>query len=141
MTYERYARLAGSLPRLVLAGFVAAMLMLLAASPAWAQATTVIVDDDGQAEAGNCDATTTAADTMQEGIDAAVAGSTVQVCPGTYNEKPVVNKALTVNGAQAGNDARDRSGDESVVQSGDSNNVVFNITANGVTIDGFTVQA
>ena len=49
--------------------------------------------------------------TIQEAIDAASDGDTVMVAPGLYGSV-VIDKSLTLKGAQAGVDARTRSGDE-----------------------------
>lgn len=81
-------------------------------------------------------------------ISAAVAvanpGDTITVCPGTYHELVTVNKPLTLLGAQATVDARSGSrtglpSTESVVD-GLAGSTSFYVTANNVTIDGFTVQ-
>lgn len=128
--------------RALLTSVACAATVVLAAAPSWAQAATVVVDDDGMGTAQNCDATTPAQTTIQGAIDAAADGDTILVCAGTYAERPVVNKSLTINGAQAGTDARTgrTNAAESVVGNGDSNNVIFAITADDVTLDGFTVQ-
>jgi len=65
--------------------------------------------------------------------------STVQVAPGTYTESVTVARGLTLRGAQAGQDARSRRGRESVVGAG-TESPVFTIKADGVTIDGFTLN-
>lgn len=75
---------------------------------------------------------------------AASPGDTITVCPGTYPELVNVNKTLTILGAQSGVDARlvTRTGlpaTESVV-TGLAGTTSFYVTANNVTIDGFTVQ-
>src|SRR3954469_19180318 len=44
--------------------------------------------------------------TIQAAVDAALAGSTINVDAGTYNEFVAINKPLTLRGAQAGIDAR-----------------------------------
>lgn len=78
--------------------------------------------------------------TIQNAIDdcTTVNDDTIVVVDGTYAEDVKVNKSLTINGAQAGNDARSRSGgSESVVQGG------FQVTntATEVIIDGFTIES
>ena len=132
-----------SLFRLGLMAVVTALMTLVFVGQANAQATTRLVDDDGQGAPGNCDAADDAFETIQEAVDAGASGDTIQVCPGTYNEKVTVNKAnLMLNGAQSGVDARNRTGDESVVDSSSVSGFAptFYVTAGGVTIDGFTVQ-
>ncbi|MHB1376515.1 MAG: DUF4214 domain-containing protein [Candidatus Humimicrobiaceae bacterium] len=83
--------------------------------------------------------------TIQTAIDAASAGDTITVKAGTYNEAIIVNKAITLLGAQAGADARTRTGSESVIDpnapdGGASKSWVIKVTSSNVTIDGFTVQ-
>jgi hypothetical protein len=120
---------------------------MLPAGPAWA-ATTHLVDDDGQATAASCDALGSASTTIQAAVAAAstLPGDTIKVCPGIYSEGVTVNKSVTLLGPQAGVDARSRSGavaDEAVLNgSGPPGAHVtpLNVTANNVTIDGFTVQ-
>ena len=82
--------------------------------------------------------------TISLAVAAASPGDTITVCPGTYPELVNVNKTLTILGAQSGVDARSatRTGlpaTESVV-TGLAGTTSFNVTANNVTIDGFTVQ-
>jgi len=71
-----------------------------------------VVADDGQALATERNATDVAPATIQAGVNAATAGDTVKVCPGTYVENVSITKQLTLLGAQAGVDARTRSGTE-----------------------------
>jgi nitrous oxidase accessory protein NosD len=75
---------------------------------------------------------------IQAAVNAASPGTTVSVFSGTYNENVVVNKPLTIEGAQHGVDARTRTG----VQESILNNSAgaFNLQANDITIDGFTIQ-
>lgn len=83
---------------------------LLVAAPAPALAATWVVDDD----AVQCpDRTHT---TIQDAVNDASPGDTIEVCAGTYTENVVLNKSLTLNGAQAGVDACGRdAADESTV--------------------------
>jgi len=78
-------------------------------------------------------------------IQAAVNDSscnTINVAPGIYVENVTINRSLTLNGAQAGVDARGRIGPESTVQGANpiGANSVFRINAANVTIDGFMVK-
>jgi hypothetical protein len=79
--------------------------------------------------------------TINGAIGKASTGDTIVVAAGTYPELVDVNKTLVLNGAQAGVSgcASSRTGPESVV-TGSSGSTAFHVTANNVTIDGFTVQ-
>ena len=101
---------------------------------AWA-GTTIGTDPDGPGPATNYG--TDSFDTIQGGVNGADIGGTVTVYPGTYVELVAVTKSLTINGAQAGVDARTRGVvPESIVSNGDGD---FQILADNVTIDGFTL--
>jgi hypothetical protein len=63
--------------------------------------------------------------------------TTINVAPGTYTENVSIARTLTLNGAQHGHDARGRSGAESTINGAGGPNVT--ITANNVTVDGFTL--
>ena len=82
-------------------------------------------------------------DNIQDGIDA-VCGSTVHVAAGTYTPGGVITitKSLTLKGAQFGN-APDvngiRAGAESFINV-NTQNYVFDISADSVTIDGFKIK-
>ena len=122
--------------------------LLLVAQPA--SAALRLVDDDGAATAADCNAGAggSASMTITTAIGLAVAGAdTVQVCPGTYAEKVTVNKAVVINGPKVGIDgassSRNVPANEALVTgSGAGANVTsaFVVTANNVTIDGFTAQ-
>lgn len=72
-------------------------------------------------------------------IAAASANDTINVAAGTYNESVTVNKAgLILKGAQAGVSACGRSAPESIINQAATSPVI--ITANNVTLDGFTIQ-
>jgi parallel beta-helix repeat protein len=63
--------------------------------------------------------------------------TTINVAAGTYNEQVNINRTLTLNGAQAGVDARTRSGPESIITNSCG---PVQIQANNVVINGFTVE-
>lgn len=80
-----------------------AALLALAVLPGAARAATLAVDDDGQ------DCADARYDSIQDAVDAAAAGDTVAICPGTYVEGTgaagtsslVVRKSLSLRGAGA----------------------------------------
>jgi len=77
--------------------------------------------------------------TIQAAINKASPNDTIHVAAGTYPEPAgplTVNKTLSLLGAQSGVDARGRVATESIVT--DSQGTY--VTANGVVIDGFTIQ-
>jgi hypothetical protein len=99
-----------------IAVLAAALLGLMVVGAPGEAATTLVVDDDGMASATNCNASDPAYTTISAAVLDASNGDTIQVCPGTYIENIVLDKSLTLKGAQAGVDARGRvTPDESVV--------------------------
>jgi hypothetical protein len=105
-------------------------------------AGTLVVDDDGFAAVGNCDATTPTYAIISLAVAAASSGDTIRVCPGVYADNVVVDKSLTLLGAQAGNPFIGRtfpSTAESTVAGALPNVGVFSVEAPNVTIDGFSV--
>ncbi|HEV2923019.1 MAG TPA: right-handed parallel beta-helix repeat-containing protein, partial [Solirubrobacteraceae bacterium] len=66
--------------------------------------------------------------------------TTVEVAPGTYKEHVVIGHTLTLKGAQAGVDARARSGPESIITNSEGPVQVLadNVVVNGFTIEGAT---
>jgi nitrous oxidase accessory protein NosD len=65
---------------------------------AHAAPATIVVDDDGQGSAADCNDATPAQTTVQGGVNAAAATDTVLVCPGTYTEQVTIQKELTLEG-------------------------------------------
>ena len=106
-------------------------------SPAHGATASTLVVDDNLSCAGASYSTISAA------VAAANPGDTIKVCAGIYPETVNVDKPLTFLGAQAGNDGRGKKrknlAKEAVVVSltGD---FVLDGNADGVTIDGFTLQ-
>lgn len=117
--------------------FVASLVLF--ATPALA--ATFVVDEDGFAVLGNCDALTPTYSSINAAIADASSGDTIVVCPGLYAEMVNINKDnLTLLGAQAGVDARTRPFNpltESII---DHQCGPVQITADDAVLDGFTVQ-
>ncbi len=78
---------------------------------------------------------------VQRGVDAASNGFTVNVDAGTYNENVVVNKGVTLSGANYGVSCTGARGAESIINStGASGSITVNVTSANVTINGFTIS-
>jgi len=113
-----------------LAALFALTLGTIVVSASAAAAATLVVDDNLA-----CPGATLT--TIQAAVIAATAGDTIQVCAGVYPEVVIVNKSLTLLGAQAGNDARTRTiaaATESIVGTAGG---AFVFSANNITLDGF----
>jgi hypothetical protein len=121
-------KLACILSTLVLV-FCAAVSVTQAAGP-WFVATT---GNDGN----DCLTVGTACQTIQGAVNKASSGDTINVAAGTYNEQVTISKTVTLKGAQAGTDARTRSGAESIITYAGG---PVQIEADNVVIDGFTIQ-
>ena len=78
--------------------------------------------------------------TIQEAVDAALENANIVVSIGTYNENVTINKALSIFGPNKDiNPNTDTRVEEAVVDGGLTGNV-FNVNADGVTINGFTIR-
>src|SRR5437016_9275952 len=78
--------------------------------------------------------------TISAAVIASSSGDTIVVCPGVYAEVVTIDKTLTLLGPQYGVDARTRAvpvSSEAVVGAPDG---AFQIEADKVVIDGFTIQ-
>jgi hypothetical protein len=87
----------------------------------------------------------TSYETIQNAIDDADSGDIIIVGVGTYNEAISIDKSLTLLGAQVGVDARNRNGDETIIDPNDpsggaNKSWVIRVRASNVTIEGFTIQ-
>ncbi|HUW46662.1 MAG TPA: right-handed parallel beta-helix repeat-containing protein, partial [Dehalococcoidia bacterium] len=79
--------------------------------------------------------------TIQEALDAASDGDTIVVAAGLYEENVNVNKSLTLKGAQAGVDARTRSGAETIIEPDEGTGIrIITAADRVVVIDGLTIR-
>jgi len=117
--------------RFLFGASVVALLLLMGAP---ADAAILVVDDNNV----ECPAATFV--TIQDAVNAASPGDTIQVCAGTYPEAApgplTINKTLTLLGAQTGVDARNPRGAESII----SDIQGTSVSASNVVLDGFTIQ-
>jgi hypothetical protein len=111
----------------------------VAATIACALATTVSAATLYVNPDGICGGHSPCFTTIQAAVNAAASGDTIQVAAGTYPELVQVTKTLTIDGANAGVDPRGPAprGAESIVGMA---NGAFQIEADKVVIDGFTIQ-
>ncbi len=119
--------------RLWLGAMVALALPLAAAPAALAAPTTWYVNGNTGSNNNSCTEPAQACKTISAMVNQAKSGDTIKVAAGTYPEAVTIGKELTLEGAQAGVDARTRSGSESIVKS-------FTVNASHVTIDGFKLN-
>lgn len=76
---------------------------------------------------------------IQPAITAATGGDEIRVAAGTYPENISINKSLTLIGPNAGEDCSTRTDDEAIINP--ASGLPVNITADGVTINGFEITA
>ncbi|MEO7836745.1 MAG: right-handed parallel beta-helix repeat-containing protein [Acidimicrobiales bacterium] len=109
--------------------------LLLLGVPGVAHAGTFVVDDDMACPGAQVP-------TIQQAANAALPGDTIKVCAGTYLETVTVNKTLIFKGAKAGiaTATRTGAGESTVKGAGGVSDIAFDVQANNVVIDGFTVK-
>ena len=79
--------------------------------------------------------------TIQYAIGQVSGNDTIMVAAGLYKENVVIDNSLTLKGAQAGFDARTRSGPETIIEPDDGRGIEIVSDADRiVVIDGLTVQ-
>src|SRR4051794_4796480 len=115
----------------------AVLVSLLALSAPASAATAVRQVSNGGTDTGDC--TAAACATIGYAISQAANGDVVKVAAGTYDEEVAVTKRVSLEGAKAGVDARNRAGTtgESVM---DNAGGAFDVKASGVSIDGFRIE-
>jgi parallel beta-helix repeat protein len=90
--------------------------------------THILVDDNGDGFS----------ETIQAAVDAAAEGDVIVVAAGIYTETVTITKDVTIKGAKAGiagaSESRAEGNGETVLKGG------IHILANGVTIDGFSIE-
>ena len=95
---------------------------------------SLVVDDDGMANAADCDSTELASTSISASVALASPGDTIRVCPGTYSSggsTVSLNKAgLTILGVGA---------TKPVIQTSGTN-YLFLVTAANVTLDNLDIQ-
>jgi parallel beta-helix repeat protein len=144
----------GAVRRFAYVVVIAAALALIGPAAASATVRHVDIDDTTADTGGICGGTTNPCNTIQLGIDNAVASDTVQVEASPIGNKKYDEPAITVNkanlnlrGPQADVDPRPEFFSRSSSPSATNEAVVdtpaggpaFNVTADGVTINGFAV--
>jgi hypothetical protein len=127
-----------------LAGALAIVATLLFAAPASAATIRYVSTELTSNDVLNdCTNPSLKCATITHAIDQASDGDIIQVAAGTYHEgnNPVpVAKRVSLEGAQAGVDPSNRSGAPGTESILDDTGGGFQVTASGVSIDGFTIQ-
>jgi parallel beta-helix repeat protein len=119
---------------------------LFAAAAIFVSAASALTTDRYVANGGSdsntpCTSSAMPCATIGTAVMASSSGDTIHVAAGTYSERITVNRSLTFLGAEANVDARTRSGAESILDaSGNGGTTLFDVTANNVIINGFTIE-
>ncbi|MDX2934633.1 right-handed parallel beta-helix repeat-containing protein [Streptomyces ipomoeae] len=125
--------------RQVFVSACAAAAVAFSALPSHAAQRTLVVDDDG----AQCPAAKFTS--IQAAVNAATAGSTIKVCPGTYNEVVTADKPnLTLVGPRSPSACTQPTAPnpntDAIIQAGNAAGGVVNLLANGIRFMRFTVQ-
>jgi hypothetical protein len=122
---------------------LAAAVILLVGAPAVYAATTLYVNAATGTDSPACGASTSPCRTIQQAVDNASDGDTIQVAAGAYPAEPpsyydrlVIDKSVTLDGAQAGN-----AGSAARAASPTGESVIgehVDVEASNVTLDGFS---
>lgn len=117
------------------------MRLLSGAVPVPPCTTTCYVDAINGNDSNSGVSIATAFKTIQKGLTTVQSTGTVVVAAGTYTETLIVNKPLTLKGAQSGVLAKGRAGAESVIRNSAGTVVPLEVQADNVTVDGFTFDS
>ena len=136
------SRLRARVPAAGVAVFAVAVILLVGAPAAYA-ASTLYVNAATGADSPSCGASTSPCQTIQQAVDNASDGDTIEVAAGAYPaqagayyDRLLIDKSVTLRGAQAGN-----AGSAARAASPASESVIdehVQIEASGVTLDGFS---
>jgi len=136
------SRLLGRVPTAGVAVFAAAVILLVGVPAAYA-ATTLYVNAATGTDSAACGASTSPCRTIQQAVDNASDGDTIQVAAGAYPAEPpsyydrlVIDKSVTLDGAQAGNAGSAARADSPTGESVIGEHV--DVEASNVTLDGFS---
>ncbi|MCG8374757.1 MAG: right-handed parallel beta-helix repeat-containing protein, partial [Balneolales bacterium] len=112
-----------------------ALLILILSVPVHAQ-TNRYVATDGDDNSNDCSDAITPCATLQTAITAASAGDTIVVGSGQFTEDIEINTSrIYLKGFQHGNDGKNRSATESILQG----NILIGSNADSTVIDGFNI--
>ena len=144
MRTSRFRRLAAALcAPLLAAGVVVAGAGVASAGQDRHHSRALYVSAD--AKSGNSDRSCRSAafQTIQSAVDAAPAGGTVVVCPGTYHEQVVISKALSLKGEHASIDQDGVNPGFKVTLPGLGSQTIFAavvMVSSNINFSGFTVR-
>lgn len=102
-------------------------------------AQTWYVAPDGR-DRNSCRTSAAACRTIEEGLDRADDGDTIQVAAGTYEESLRIDRRLRLLGAQAAKPAPGRSSPETIIVPPEDERIAVTIRADNVELDGFTID-
>lgn len=127
--------------RLAVILVMVASMLTIGAGAAAAHAVRM-VDDDGLASPGNCNGSGVVPKSINAAILAANPGDRIVVCPGTYSERVVINKSLTLSGDTASISSAQCAAKTGAGNPNNDSIIIggIDVKADNVKIDHFTVQ-